>query len=60
MAKRYLQESQSKMKEWYDRKTNSGCFEPGDRLLVLVPVVGNPSQAKYSRPGKVVKKISDP
>ena len=59
MAKRNLQESQSKMKVWYDRKTRSRCFEPGDRALVLFPVLGNPLQAKYSGPYKVVKKISD-
>ena len=54
MAKRNLQESQSKMKVWYNRKTRSRCFEPGDRVLV-----GNPLQAKYSGPYKVGKKISD-
>ena len=59
MAKRNLQKSQCKMKVWYDRKTKSRCFEPGDRILVLFPVVGNPLQAKYSGPYKVVKKISD-
>ena len=59
IAKRNLQESQSKMKVWYDRKAKSRCFEPGDRVLVLFPVVGNPLQAKYSEPYKVVKKISD-
>ena len=42
IAKRNLQESQSKMKVWYDRKAKSRCFEPGDRVLVLFPVVGNP------------------
>ena len=48
MAKRNLQESQSKLKVWYDRKTKSRTsFEPGDRVLVLFPVVGNPLQAKY-------------
>ena len=47
------------MKVWYDRKTKSRCFEPGDRVLVLFPVVGNPLQAKYFGPYKVVKKISD-
>ena len=59
IAKRNLQESQSKMKVWYDRKAKSRCFEPGDRVFVLFPVVGNPLQAKYSGPYKVVKKISD-
>ena len=59
IAKRNLQESQSKMKVWYDRKAKSRCFEPGIRILVLFPVVGNPLQAKYSGPYKVVKKISD-
>ena len=59
IAKRNPQESQSKMKVWYDRKAKSRCFEPGDRVLVLFPVVGNPLQAKYSGLYKVVKKISD-
>ena len=59
IAKRNLQESQSKMKVWYDRKAKLRCFEPGDRVLVLFPVVGNPLQAKYSGPYKVVRKISD-
>ena len=57
MAKRNFQESQSKMKVWYDRKTKSRCFEPGDRVLVVLPVIGNPLQAKYCI--KLVKKISD-
>ena len=45
MAKRNLQESQSKMKVWYDRKAKSRCFELGGRVLVLFPVVGYPLQA---------------
>ena len=39
MAKRNLQESQSKMKVWYDRKTKSRCFEPGDRVLVTFGIL---------------------
>ena len=57
MAKRNLQESQSKMKVWYDRKAKSRCFEPGDRVLVLFPVVGNPLQDKYSGPYKWLRKL---
>ena len=37
----------------------SRCLEPGDRVLVLFPFVGNPLQAKYSGSYTVVKKISD-
>ena len=40
MAKRNLQESQNKIKVWYNRKTKSRCFELGDGVLVLFPVVG--------------------
>ena len=58
MAARNLQESRSKMKLWYDRKTKSRSFDCGDRVLVLFPVVINPLQAKYSGPYKGVKKIS--
>ena len=47
------------MKVWYNKKTKSRCFEPGYRVLVLFPDAGNPLQAKYSGPYKVVKKISD-
>ena len=49
MAKRNLQESQSKMKVCYNRKAKSGCFKPGDRVLVLFPVVGNPLQANLMK-----------
>ena len=59
MAERNVLDSQSKIKVWNDRKTKSMCFEPGDGVLVLLPVVGNPLLAKYSGPDKVVKKISD-
>ena len=41
MAKRNLQESQSKMKVWYDRKAKARSFEPGARILVLFPVICN-------------------
>ena len=47
------------MKVWYYRKAKSRCFEPGDRVLILFPVVGNPLQAKYSGPYKVVKKTRE-
>ena len=53
MAKRNLQ---SKMKVWCDRKTRSRCFEPGDRVLVLFPVVGTLDLIKWLR--KLVTQIT--
>jgi len=50
LAKKNLQISQIKMKAWYDRHTKSRVFEPGDKVLVLFPVVGSPLQARYSGP----------
>ena len=41
------------------QKDKITSFEPGERVLVLFPFVGNPLQAKYSGPYKVVRKISD-
>ena len=38
-------------------KQSQGVFEPGDRVLVLFPVVGNPLQAKYFGPYKVKRKL---
>ena len=59
LMRKWSSQSHSKMNVWYDRKAKSRCFEPGDRVLVLFPVVGNPLQAKYTGPYKVVEKISD-
>ena len=58
MAERNPKHSHSKRKVWYDRKTKLRCFDSGDRVLVLFPVVGNPLKANTLDP-MVVKKISD-
>ena len=59
LMRKWSSQSHSKMNVWYDSKAKSRCFEPGDRVLVLFPVVDNPLQAKYTGPYKVVEKISD-
>ena len=51
MARRNLQQSQTKMNVLYDRKAKSRCFEPGERVLVLFLVVSYPLQAKLSGRG---------
>ena len=40
-------------------KQSQGLLNLEIRVLVLFPVVGNPLQAKYSGPYRVIKKISD-
>ena len=53
MAKRNLQESQSKMKVLHDRKAKSRCFEPGDRVLVLVRNQGNSTSSYRPNSGGI-------
>ena len=59
IAGTHLKQSQSRMKQWYDRKTKKRSFEPGDEVLVLFPVTGKPLQARYRGPYTVYKKVND-
>lgn len=34
-------------------------FQPGDKVLVFLPVPGQPLQAKYSGPYEIENKIND-
>ena len=56
LAQQNLKNSQSKMKMLYDRKSQNRIFKPGDKVLVLLPVQGNTSQARYLGPYKVLKR----
>ena len=59
LAKQNLQSAQHKMKTWYDRKARSRSFGPGDKVLVLFPLQGNPLQAKCHGPYEISSKLSD-
>ena len=59
MAKKHLQGVQTKMKKWYDVKAKSRVFEPGDRVLLLLPVLGSSLQSRFSGPYTVQRKVSD-
>ena len=41
LAQQNLKYSQSKMKLLYDRKSQNRVFNPGDKVLVFLPVQGN-------------------
>ena len=47
------------MKVWYDRKVKERTFQPGDRVLMLLPICEYPLQARYHRPYTVEHKIND-
>ena len=47
------------MKTRYDKKTASQKFEPGDKVLVLLPIAGKPLQARYIGPYVVNKSKSE-
>ena len=59
IARSNLKSSQTKMKIRYDLKTKEREFNPGDKVLVLLPIIGNPLQANYHGPYVTEKRISN-
>ena len=58
-AQSNLKSAQSKMKIRYDENAKDRNFEPGDKVLALLPIPGRPLQARYYGPYTVDKKLSD-
>ena len=54
-----LKSAQSKMKLHYNENPLDRNFEPGDKVLALLPIPGKPLQARYYGPYTVDKKLSD-
>ena len=50
IAKENLKQSQTKMKQWYDKNAKERVFKPGHKVLVLFPITGKPLQARYFGP----------
>lgn len=59
MAKKHLQLSQKKMKRLFDRRAEKRQFSVGDQVLVLVPLVESPFEAKFFGPCKVIRQVSE-
>ena len=59
LAQNNLRSVQSKMKERYDKYTQSRSFHPGDYVLALLPVPGKPLQARYFGSHIIKEKVSD-
>uniref|UniRef100_A0A8C2BUT8 Gypsy retrotransposon integrase-like protein 1 n=1 Tax=Cyprinus carpio TaxID=7962 RepID=A0A8C2BUT8_CYPCA len=59
VAKAHLVTAQSKMKLRYDKTSVKRIFQPGDLVLVLLPVPGSALQAKLAGHYTVDKRLSD-
>lgn len=59
VAAENLSHSQDKSKQRHDLKSRRREFHPGQEVLVLIPMQGNPLAAKFSGHYQVIKKISD-
>ena len=58
-ARSNLKSAQSKMKLCYDENAQYRHFEPGDKVLALLPIPGKPLQVRYYGPYTVDKKLSN-
>ena len=59
LAKEALCVSQAKMKKRFERKAVRWKFQPGDKVLALLPVPGSALTARFSGPYVVEKKVSE-
>ena len=50
-----LKKTQKIMKNTYDIKSKEIVFKVGQKVIALLPIVGNPFQAKFSGPCKIVE-----
>ena len=58
LAQKNLKSSQDKMKLWYDQNARARIFQPGDKVLVLSLLHGQPLQACYCGLYTVEQKVS--
>ena len=56
-AENFAQEQKQKSKTWYDKKARARSFEPGHEILAFLPLPGNPLQAKYCGPYRILQKL---
>jgi hypothetical protein len=51
-----LSKAQAAQKTWYDKTARARSFEPGDRVLVLLPTSTNKLRAQWQGPYDIVRK----
>lgn len=57
LAKENLQEAQKAQKRWYDQHARLRQFQPGQKVLLLLPTSSNKLLAKWQGPYTVVRKM---
>lgn len=58
LTRNALATSQAKMKRHFDQRAVDRSFQPGDRVLLLLPVPGSSLSVKFSGPYVVERKLS--
>ena len=58
-VKTNLLQAQDRMKVHYDKDARTRNFQPGDKVLMLTPLSGQPMSAKFTGPYEVLLKLSD-
>lgn len=59
LAQENLRQAQTKMKRHFDKKSVLRVFQPGDQVLVLLPLSSSSLQCRFTGPYVVERKISD-
>ena len=49
----------SKSKQWYDRRAKKVVFQTGDKVLLLLPLIGKPLQARFCGPYEVLQRLGE-
>ena len=57
IAKQQQELAHTKEKLWYDRNARAITYVPGQQVLVLLPVLGQPLAVKYQGPFTIIKQI---
>jgi len=57
MANEHATKERTKSKTWYDRRACQRVFQPGDKVLVLLPIPGHPLHAKFHGPYVVEQQL---
>ena len=54
-----MKKAQLHMKTWYDKKARVRSFEPGEKVMVLLPLQGNPLQTRFCEQFTILEKLNE-